>query len=96
MSQKTSQTNKRMKKRQTEKEKLVVMIIITNSSRTKLMTDEFNQIKNHYACTKKNNDDQIFVVYLALNETKIKNKDEYRFSMIIYSDFSFIYNDSIV
>jgi hypothetical protein len=53
MSQKTSQTNKRMKKRQTGTEKLVVMIIITNSSRTKLMTDEFNQIKNHYACTKK-------------------------------------------
>jgi hypothetical protein len=53
MSQKTSQTNKRMKKRQTGTEKLVVMIIITNSSRTKLMTDEFNQIKNHYAWTKK-------------------------------------------
>lgn len=84
------------KRRQTEREKSVVIMIITNSSRTKLMTDEFNKIKGHYACTeKKPNDDQNFffscLFCLKLNIKK-SNIDKLRSSTIIYSNLSFFFS----
>lgn len=54
--------------RQKEREKSVVIMIITNSSRTKLMMDEFNKIKGHYAGTeeKKSSHDQILYFFTLL------------------------------
>jgi hypothetical protein len=51
-----------MRKRLTEREKSVVIMIITNSSRTKPMTDEFNKIKGHYASTRKTTMIEFFVL----------------------------------